>query len=164
MDKNINNVVKVFLANEDRQKASEYYWEQVIVRNRMKDFHMAMIKYCNIKDKNDKRYFYLITFTLNDENKDVDPKVVYKYIKNRLLRPALQAEKIHLVQELTQEGRPHFHASIKSKKFISKDRFKYYVKKYGFVDISKNHSQNYKTMLKYISKSNIPEELLGGLL
>ncbi len=162
MEKDIQKLVQNFLDNPDRQKATEYYFEQVIVRNRMKEFHKAIIKYCNFKDKKDKRYFYLITFTLSDEHKDYNPIAVYKYITSRLRRSALQIEKAHLVQELTQSGTPHWHASIKSKKYISKDRFKYYEKNYGFTDISKNHSQNYETMLKYISKSNIPNQIIGG--
>ncbi len=161
--KNISQVVIEFL-EKDYFSRDWYYNEEVIQKKRMTEFHKAIIKYCNIKDKKDKRYYYLITFTLSDENKDVDPTKVYKYIKTRLKAEGLKVVKAHLVQELTQQGRPHWHASVKSSKYISKDRFKYYVNKFGFVDINKNHSQNYETMYKYITKSNTAEQIKGDLL
>ncbi len=155
-------LVKQFLELSESDR-TDYYVTKVINKCLMKEFHKNFIKYCNIKDKQNKRYYYLITFTLSDDHKDYDPKVVNKYIISRLAGSGLQVEKAHLVQELTEQGRPHWHASVIAKKYISQDRFKYYVNKFGIVDISKNHSQNYDTMLKYISKSNIPKQIIGGL-
>ncbi len=159
----IDKIVKHFLGLINDEVRNRFYIHEVVEKSRMKEFHNEIKKQLAFKDKLKQRYFYLITFTLNDENKDSDPKVIEKYIISRLQGSALQIEKAHLVQELTQQGRPHWHASIIAKKYISKDRFKYYVNKFGYIDISKNHSQNYDTMLKYITKSNIVKNIVGGL-
>ncbi len=138
-----------------------YYMSEVHDKQKHKEFHIAFKNYLKLQDKQNKKYYYMITFTLNDKSKDEDPIKINKYIISRLQRPALKIEKAHIVQELTQQDRPHWHASVISKKYISQDRFKYYTKQYGNIDISKNHSQNYKTMLTYISKSTIPKQIIG---
>ncbi len=155
--------VEEFMAILDAEASSRYYWEQIVKTNKMKQFHLAVQLFLSKKDKINQRYYYLITFTLNEENKDIDPKLVNQYIISRLAGSGLQIEKAHLVQEVTQQGRPHWHVAVIAKKYISKDRFKYYANKFGFIDISKNHSQNYDTMLKYISKSNTAKQIIGGL-
>ncbi len=159
----MEEIVKEFLSIQEQSKMEEYYWTEIVCTNRMKEFHLHVKMFFAKEDKVKQRYYYLITFTLNDDNKDIDPNIVSKYIISRLASSALQIEKAHLVQELTEQGRPHWHASVLAKKYISKDRFKYYVNKFGFVDISKNHSQNYETMLKYINKSNVSRQIIGGL-
>ncbi len=155
--------VETFLKLDNKKDQEDYYWKEVICQNLIKEFHQNIKIFMSRKDRKEKRYYYLITFTLSDEHKDDDPKTVRKYIIKRLAGKALQIEKAHIVEELTQQGRPHWHASIIAKKYISKDRFKYYENKYGFIDISKNHSKNYDTMLKYISKSAEPTVIMGGV-
>ncbi len=158
----MEKIVEDFLALKEPFQ-NLYYMSEVFDKNKCREFHKEIKKLLLKQDNKNKRYYYLITFTLSDENKDADEVNVYNYIKSRLQRSALQVEKAHLVIEYTKQDRPHYHASVISKKYISKDRFKYYIKKYGFVDISKNHSQNYETMLKYITKSDIPEQIIGDL-
>ncbi len=158
------NLVEYFYTIKDPIDQQRWYLINVFNKHRSQQFHMDVKTYLRKQDNMNKRYYYLITFTLSDDNKDLDPKLIKKYIISRLAGSALQVEKAHLVQELTEQGRPHWHASVISKKYISRDRFKYYTDKFGFVDISKNHSQNYQTMIKYITKSNEPDQIIGGLL
>ena len=77
---------------------------------------------------------------------------------------ALQIEKAHIVKEYTKKNVPHWHASVISKRYISKDRFESYIKRFGNVDISKNHSHQYENMTKYMSKSDTPKLIIGGLI
>lgn len=108
--------------------------------------------------KNNKEYYYLMTFTLR--HNILCENEVETYIIKRLKRKALKIVKAHIVKEYTKNNIAHWHVAVKSKKYISKDRFKYYTKLYGNIDISKNHSQNYDYIIEYISKSNIPKEII----
>ncbi len=141
--------------------ATLLYMTQVHEKNKGKEFHLAIKKYLLKRDYENKEFYYLITFTLNEEHKNDDEVKVYNYIKSRLRRPALQIVKAHLVMEHTKQGIPHYHASVISKKFISKDRFKYYVKKFGYIDISKSHHKDYRILFKYISKEALPHQIIG---
>ncbi len=156
----MEKIVQDFLSLK-RPYDTLYYMAHVHEKNKGKEFHQAIKKYLLKKDYKNKEFYYLITFTLNEEHKNDDEVKVYNYIKSRLQRPALQIIKSHLVIETTKQGTPHYHASVISKKFISKDRFKYYTKKFGFIDISKSHHKNYQTLLKYISKEALPHQIIG---
>jgi len=161
----MEHIVKRFLLEEDILEKQTIYLNEIYKENLHKEFDLEIKRILNLRDHKNKRYYYLITFTIKDYDKiDVMDSIIEKYIISRLRRTALQVEKAHIVKELTQNKVPHWHAAVKSKKYISKDRFKYYIKQYGNIDISKNHSQNYKTMLKYITKSNIAKQIIGGLL
>ncbi len=157
----MEEIIETFLLILSPMIRSQYYLEEVFDKGKEKEFHNTLKLYLKKSDNKNKRYYYLITFTLSDDN-IVDSKLIKQYIISRLRGSALQIEKCHLVEELTQKGTPHWHASVISKKYISKDRFKYYVNKFGYIDISKNHSQNYDTMLKYITKSNTANQIIGG--
>lgn len=110
------------------------------------------------------RYFrakkYMITFTLKPEMADCDSRVFKSDIIKRLKRPGLSIIKCYLVKELTKKGVVHYHAAVSSNKYICKNRFKKLSEKYGFIDISKNHVNSLKTMMKYMTKSNKPERIL----
>ncbi len=146
-----------------RKLQTTFLVNEIYGKSLHREFHNAMKKYCAQMDSIKKRYYYLITFTLKPDIEEDRYKYIYKYIISRLQRTALQVEKAHIVEELTKKGIPHWHCSVVSKKYISKDRFKYYANKFGFVDISKNHSQNYKTMMDYISKEVIPIKIVGDI-
>ncbi len=160
----MEQIVDRFLEEKDKQKQTDIYLNEVFKLGLHKEFHKEIVKTLNLIDHNNKKYYYLITFTIDKTKYQVLDKIIEKYIISRLQRPALQVEKAHIVKELTQQGTAHWHASVIAKKYISKSRFKYYINKYGFVDISKNHSQKYETMIKYITKSNTAKQIVGGLL
>ncbi len=155
-----DSVIKDWL-NLPKRQQSTFLTHEIYGKNRHTEFHRGMKRYCKLMDSISKRYFYLMTFTLRDYKPDIhDHTIIQRYIISRLQRSALQIVKSSLVMELTKKGVPHWHVAVISKKFISKDRFKYYTKKFGFVDISKNHSQNWDTMYKYIKKETEPIVLL----
>ncbi len=156
--------VKEFLDIDNEEERTKYYLDHIYRYNLYSEFHHEIKKYLAFQEIKLKRYFYMITFTLNDENKDQDEKKIQKYIMSRVKRSALHVLKAHIVNEKTSKGTPHWHVAVESSKYISKDRFKYYTKQYGFVDISKNHSQNYETIMKYISKESKPIQFIGGKL
>ncbi len=114
--------------------------------------------YVAMKKKEDanKKYYYMITFTLRSDVTE-DNNKIENYIIQRLKCFALRIEKCHLVKEYTKKKVAHWHASVISKGYISKDRFNLYQNKYGNVDISKNHSHQYENMIKYMSKSDTPK-------
>ncbi len=155
-----DSVIEEWLKLTKRQQTT-FMLDEIYGKGLMKDFHDSMKRYVGLMDKIKLRYFYLITFTLKPGVPEDSYKLINKYIINRLQRSALSIEKADIVQEFTKKGVAHWHASVVSKKYISKDRFKYYENKYGFVDISKNHSQDYNTMYNYISKVNKPVKIVG---
>lgn len=101
--------------------------------------------------KDNKRYVYMITFTLSPNSK-ADQKSVEEFISNQARRTALQIVKFEMVKEYTKKGVPHWHALVVSKKHLAKDRFKHYIENYGNIDISKSKSQDSQHIYDYIKK------------
>lgn len=105
-------------------------------------------------------YFYLVTFTLKPSISSSDYDNIEAYIRKQFVdRPSLGVKEAHLVRELTKLNIPHWHVSVQTDRPLKKDRFHYYTKLYGQIDISKNKAQNLQDGLNYISKSNTPEKL-----
>ena len=163
MQRNIKDLVEMFYNTEDKELKTD-----IVVQSygdgKLKEFHNEVIKYFKKKDKENRRYYYLITFTLKAKNipSKEEQDSYEQYIFYRLRAPALHIEKCHLVKEYTKKGMPHWHASVKAKRFIAKDRFKKWQKKFGFIDISKNHSHQYESIYEYISKIGYPIPLHGA--
>ncbi len=111
-----------------------------------------------LKNREQKRYRYLITFTLRKPCDDIP--AISSYIKSQLKRKPLKIEEAHLVQELTKAGIPHWHASVITTKPLKKDRFNYYEKLYGHVDISSTLGTNIEETLNYISKDSLPIQII----
>lgn len=121
-----------------------------------------MPKYWKQKEKESsvKLYYYLITFTLRPDTvnqADSAEKYIHSQFTNRR---ALGVREAHVVRELTKAGVPHWHVVVCTTKTLAKNRFNYYHKIFGFIDISKNHCQNLQDGLNYISKSNTPKQLI----
>lgn len=122
----------------------------------------CIIKYTNWlkqqdKIKNQKNYYYLITFTLR--NKD-DATSAEAYIKRQTERTALNITSYEYCKEYTKNNMPHWHASVITTKPLKKDRFHYYIKKYGNIDLSRSRAQHDFESLNYISKSSTPTKIL----
>lgn len=158
----MNEIVERFLQVETQEEKTQIYLKEVYEKGVHEQFKLA-IKY-NLKkrDKQNKKYYYLITFTLKPDV-DVVDIIIENYIIQRLKRKALNIIKCGFVKEYTKNGVAHWHAAVISTKYISKDRFKYYEKLYGIVDIDKNYSQNYEFMNTYINKSNTSRLIIGGV-
>lgn len=109
-----------------------------------------------------KKYYYMITLTLRPEHHDNPPiDGVEKYIQRLSRRRPLKFTKFAYSMEYTTKGVPHWHLIVICEKYLSLDRFTTYAEKYGFVDISKNHSQKWETMVTYITKTNEMKVLIN---
>lgn len=116
------------------------------------DISKYMPQYLASLDK--KYYYYMVTFTIEDEHDPIH-ETIEDYIKQQFTnRPALGVVEAHMSTELTKRNIHHWHVSVKTTKHLAKDRFQYYEKLYGKIDISKNHSQNLNDSLNYIAKKD----------
>ncbi len=140
------------LKKKQFEQATAWYRIHYNEKDFVKRFKMA----CNKNEK--KKYYYMITFTLKRDF--CDYKNIEAFIKTQAFRSALQIEKASIVRELTKNGRPHWHMSVVTTKLLKKDRFTYYQKHYGNIDISKNRHNTGSEMLEYMCKSNTIEDLL----
>lgn len=103
----------------------------------------------------EKRYMYMITFTLKDPKDETQAE---EYIISQAKREALQIVQYQYAKEYTKKGIAHWHVAIETKIPIKKDRFiQYYKNKsYGNIDLSRSKSTNYQNILNYISKDTNP--------
>jgi len=119
-----------------------------------------MCEYRKRMHKKNKRYYYLITFTLRPDIEEKEEKNIFQYIISQFEdRPPLQISEAYIVQERTKSDRAHWHVAVSSKVTLSKNMFHYYSSKYGFVDISKSRNNTLEESLKYISKDGTPTKL-----
>lgn len=117
------------------------------------------VKWLKQKDElsKQKNYYYLITFTLVDKDNESSAEA---YIIRQTERSALKLQSYEYVKEYTKAGMPHWHVSAVTTKPLKKDRFHYYSKKYGSIDLSRSKAQHDFEALNYISKSATPTKLL----
>lgn len=126
-------------------------------------FHKEFKKY-----RDSKRYFYLVTFTLNEKyhklyNKNISEEravEIESYICSQFQREPLQVQQAHIVREKTKKGLYHWHVSVETSKYLAKNRFNYYIKTIGFVDISKSKCQTIHESLNYINKSGTSKQIV----
>lgn len=110
-----------------------------------------------LDDRSAKKYLYLITFTLRDATKAEKAEA---YIREQVNRSHLDLTRWIMAKEHTKKGTPHWHCAVESRKPIKKNRFQYYEKLFGFIDVSRTKGQNLQEALQYISKESVPEILL----
>lgn len=108
----------------------------------------------SLKSKDAKKYIYMITFTLSEENKDKGDEAL-EYIRNQAQRKALRIMHYEYAEELTKKGVRHWHLVIQTERPLKKDRFNYYIAKYGNIDFSSTKAQILDNALNYINKTNI---------
>lgn len=117
-----------------------------------------MTKYFNETEA--KKYYYLVTFTLKPEAVG-DSLGAEDYIRKQFTqRKALGVQEAYMVKEQTKNDTDHWHVAVCTDKPLAKNRFSYYTKLYGFIDISKNIEKTLTNALEYISKSNTPCKLV----
>lgn len=103
-------------------------------------------------------YRYMVTFTLRSLPEDED--VIEGYIISQFHRAPLQVVEAHISKEYTQTGVPHWHVVVTTRKCLKKDRFHYYIKKYGNIDISRTKAQTLDEGLNYINKSSSSKQFI----
>lgn len=120
--------------------------------------HPTFLSYIKRKFDITKSHRYMITFTLKDDG--YDDNEVKDYIIKQLKREPLQIHEAYLCHELTKKGRSHWHAAVTSSRTLKKDRFHYYIKKYGNIDISKTRAQNLEETKNYLSKDSMAIKII----
>lgn len=110
-----------------------------------------------LDDRTAKKYLYLITFTLRDP---LNSDKAEEYIRDQVNRSHLDLTRWIMAKEHTKKGVPHWHCAVEARKPIKKNRFQYYEKLYGFIDVSRTKGQTLDEALQYISKESVPEILL----
>lgn len=136
---------------------SPYYSDNMrAILEKPLEFHENFKSY--IKQKDVKKYYYLVTFTIHPEYASRE-REIEEYIRRQFLRVPLRIKEAWIVRELTATNVPHWHVAVCTYKALKKDRFNYYVKKYGFVDISKSRLNSLEESLNYISKVEQPTKI-----
>lgn len=108
-----------------------------------------------------KDYRYLVTFTLDTKKTLPEDDVVEGYIISQFVdRDALKVIEAHIVKEKTQQNISHWHVAVSTAKCLKKDRFNYYIKKYGNIDISGTKAQTLNEALNYINKDNTSKQIV----
>lgn len=151
----MESIVKKFIAlQSDREKQEQFFYEEIFKRSQLKEFREELLK--QIKQKSKSTYIYMLTFTLKVKDHYDKAK---EYIYRQHERTQLKVISYHVVEETTKAGMPHWHVAVQTEKPLKKNRFNYYSKLYGFVDLSRTKGQTVDTVLEYMSKSNTPEQL-----
>ena len=102
-------------------------------------------------------YRYLLTFTVGHKH---DEDEVEAYIIKQLNRKPLRLLQAYLVKEYTKKGIAHWHCPIESAIPIKKDRFNYYKKLYGNLDLSRTKAQNLEEGINYTSKDSLARKII----
>lgn len=152
---NITDIVKKFLSlHDDQESQAEYFYNEVFSKHNLNAFRDELVRH--LSDKVKKKYIYMVTFTLRDKKKYDKAR---DYIYRQHERIQLKVIEYHVVEELTKAGMPHWHVAIETEKPLKKNRFNYYSKLYGNIDLSRTKGQLIDSVLNYMSKSNTPEKL-----
>lgn len=111
------------------------------------EFDYSMAQY---KNKVGGKYAYFITFTLKPS---ADEEHAQKLIDDTINRQeALGLLEMRYVKEHTKAGQAHWHCYVRSTKPIKKDRFNYYIKKCGNIDIKSAKSKDAREIENYMLK------------
>lgn len=160
----MEKTVKQYLAilQEDPLEASIYYMEKIGTNvTLMSEFAHELKNALKIKGR--KEYVYMITFTIDPAKIPDVSKMKNKiqdYIISQSERKALNLIRYEIVEEEHKDGRPHWHALAVSTKYLSKDRFNFYIKNFGNIDLSKSYSQQPQEIINYMSKSGLIKKII----
>lgn len=103
-----------------------------------------------------KKYYYLVTFTINRKICVKSDDDIEKYIIKQVKREPLKIQKAYMVREGGTKKHTHWHVALYTTKSLKKDRFHYYIKTIGNIDISKTNQDSLEEAINYISKENTP--------
>lgn len=107
-----------------------------------------------------KHYRYLITFTKDKKKTLPDNDTIEKYIIKQIKRKPLNIVTAYYVREGDDKDKQvHWHVVCETTKPLKKDRFNYYIKKFGNIDLSRTKAQNIEEGINYITKDNVPTKL-----
>lgn len=146
--KSIDNLVEIFFNKETTKKQKEDIMIYLMKNNK---YDIWSKKAKKIGKNHNKNYYYLITFTKREDIL-IEDESIEQYIIKQFQRKPLQITEAHIVKEKTKKGQSHWHVSVSAKKCLKKDRFNYYIKKYGYIDISKSRHNSLEEGINYINK------------
>lgn len=115
--------------------------------------------------KGEKTYYrYMLTFTLDPKKNQFTDSFFTKvesYIVKQLHRKPLGIIKAYLIREGGDNDKHvHWHSAVLTDKPLKADRFNYYKKLYGNLDLSRTKAQNLEETLNYMSKQAIPKQII----
>lgn len=161
----VNEIIKLMIEPNGYSKMTQDHRSYMISHGH--EILEAFKKYLNDNDNLSKRYRYLITFTVNTKLNTLPYSEVKKYIVKQLNRKPLKIVRAYIVEEGFEnpdkskgQKHKHYHVAIESTKFIKKNRFNYYIKKIGNIDVSKTKLDSLEEAINYISKDSTPEIVL----
>lgn len=153
----MQELVKHFI-NGTFEDQEQLYMEVIHRHQQHREFHREFKK--QMRDKNLKFYYYLLTFTLKPSIKPEQYNEIERFILRQCTRPALKIREAHYVKEYTKNNIPHWHISVKAARYLPASRFNYYTKHYGFIDINKTTVNSIDESLNYINKESVSIKLL----
>lgn len=106
-----------------------------------------------MKQRELKTYEYLVTFTVKPTITDSEA-LIESYIIKQFKQKPKQVIEAHISKEYTKKGAPHWHVAVQTTKALKKDRFNYYIQKYGSIDISKSRLKSIQESINYINKDS----------
>lgn len=121
--------------------------------------HQYLKELWKLVDSLEKTYIYMITFTLRREMAS-EEEHAEEFIRRQAQRSALGLLSFVYVKEYTKKGVAHWHVVVETTKPLKKNRFDYYTKKFGSIDLSRTKGTNTQEALQYISKESEPVILL----
>lgn len=149
----INQIVSQFRLDSKQGKSTDWA-DEIFLSGISYTFHNEFKRQLKEDSSKDKKHVYMLTYTVdpNKYNKGDDDKIEELIIAQKD-RKALEIVTYAYVKESCKNGMPHWHALIVTKRPLKKDRFNYYISKYGNIDISKNKAQITTEIINYMSKT-----------
>ncbi len=150
--RDLNKDVEVFISlirlNEHDDIAAEIMNHYITSKSNMFRFTKEFKKQLE-------NYMYMITFTMKKNIKQKFKDKAYPYIQKLILNHP-DVSRAEIATEHCKDGSLHWHVACESTRSMKKCYFNKYIKNYGFVDLSRNKTDNYSTMITYISKESVP--------
>lgn len=122
------------------------------------NYQFNMLFRQKIKESKKTQYYYQIVFTLKDGVNDSED-VIEDYIKKQFRRKPLQVVKAYICKEYQKNGKAHWHVAVQTTKFLKKDRFNYYIRKYGMINITKSKHKTLDNSLNYMAKDGLYHQI-----
>ncbi len=148
IQKDVETFVSLVRLGAETNDVSREIFNKYFKTKRMTEFNKEFKKQLE-------QYMYLLTFTRKPTCKKSEDDTQY-YIKT-ILTNNLSIIKACMSVEHCETGARHWHAAVIAKRKLTKKKdFGHYSKSYGFVDVNRNKTDNFNTMIDYISKESKP--------
>lgn len=151
-----------FVNNGHMDEATDYYLNEIIRNNQSHTFHQNFKRVtAKINRELRKPCIYMLTFTLDPKKVDVKDMYEIQHIEQYITKFISTTKQLELTSfDIVREGsdmenvHTHWHVCITNKGYIDKKIFNTYIRKYGHIDVSLNKTNNYDSVITYMSKTN----------